>query len=162
MALDDELGPFANHSIAKVNPAMVRESEREHYARWMAYLFGHALLFDPSDSIPSYMQRHVCRLSELKGLTQDQALDYLRTLYRGAVDQRADEFCRRREESPSRTFLAKRFQCYGVTATITSSLDDHLGIAPEQVNWGHVADIGEAKKYLDAAAYLLRVRQSKD
>lgn len=162
MTLDEELGPFAGKFMDEVDPATVETSQQTHYEQWVAKECGHQLLFGDPSATPENIQRHVYRLTELKESSRGRVLEKLRSRYQTLVDQRLEHLRRNREQSPLDDFMSHHAQCYRLATQIVASLDDHLGLHPEDIRWKHVADLSDAKKRLDSAAYLLRLRGPQD
>jgi hypothetical protein len=162
MSLEENLGPFAGKFIDEIDPSSIEASQQTAYEFWVAKECGHYLVFEDAGVVPDSLQRHVQRLAELKGSGQERLIEQIRVRYRTIVDQRLEDLRRNREQSPLDDFMSRHAQCYHLATQIVASLDDHLGVSPETVTWKHVADLWDAKKRLDSAAYLLRLRGPED
>ena len=46
------------------------------------------------------------------------------------------------------TFVGNLTEISAILARLQSAIDDHLGIAPESVNWGHVGDTAQIASQL--------------
>ena len=46
------------------------------------------------------------------------------------------------------TFVGNLTEISAILACLQSAIDDHLGIAPESVNWGHVGDTAQIASQL--------------
>jgi len=46
------------------------------------------------------------------------------------------------------TFVGNLTEITAILARLQSAVDDHLGIAPENVNWGHVGDTAQIASQL--------------
>ena len=46
------------------------------------------------------------------------------------------------------TFVGNLTEISAILARLQSAVDDHLGIAPESVNWGHVGDTAQIASQL--------------
>ena len=46
------------------------------------------------------------------------------------------------------TFVGNLTEISAILARLQSAVDDHLGIAPENVNWGHVGDTAQIASQL--------------
>jgi hypothetical protein len=156
MPVDDQLGPLAGKSAFEVEPSDVQTSQRAHYEHWVTKELGHLFLFDYSNSLPDLAERHFHRLSELKGIEPHRLTGHIRTLYHRAINRRHAEFRWKQESDLTEAFMARQADCYGSVAKIVSTLDGHLGLAPESVEWRHVVGLGYAKQSLEHSAKLLR------
>jgi len=46
------------------------------------------------------------------------------------------------------TFVGNLTEISAILARLQSAVDDHMGIAPERVNWGHVGDTAQIASQL--------------
>lgn len=66
-------------------------------------------------------------------------------------DQGAE--ARPREGSPVFSFASAVEESRSLLEALTEHVEDHLGLGPDEVHWGHVADAGRLLLHLRQAAF---------
>lgn len=59
------------------------------------------------------------------------------------------------DNDPISAFIACKASIDGLSQTITAASEDHFGIPPEEVHWGHVGNLNEANALLERAVDLI-------
>lgn len=66
---------------------------------------------------------------------------------------------RPREGSSVSSFASAVEECRVLLEALTERVEDHLGLGPEEVRWGHVADAGRLLLHLRHAAFAAGIRE---